>query len=88
MDDIRHRPHHLGFGGVWDVTPAADGATGRAFVARRDGEALFIKLGPVHPALERLSSLGLTPPIMAHHEHDGVHITVYRYIAEATPDRA
>jgi len=88
VDDIRHQLHRLGFGGGWDATPAADGSTGRAYVARQGDQALFIKVGPVHPAVERLSSLGLTPPILAHLEHDGDPFTVYQYFHESAVDRA
>lgn len=91
MDDLRHQFQRLGFGGDWDVAPAAHGSTGRAFVARQGGESLFIKLGPPHPALERLSALGVTPPILAHlalHERDGRDLTVYQHIDANAADRA
>jgi hypothetical protein len=45
VDDIRQMLHGVGFGGDWDVAATAHGSTGRAFVARRGDEALFVKLG-------------------------------------------
>ena len=87
-DRIRHMLRNAGFGGEWNVVPSAHGSTGRAFVARRGDETLFVKLGSVHPALDRLSELGVTPPILARSDHDGTEFTVSRYIQGMMADRA
>lgn len=88
VDPIRHVLRNAGFAGDWNVTPAAHGSTRRAFVAWQGYEALFVKRGPVHPALDRLSDLGVTPPILAHRRHDGDEFTVYPYIHGVVADPA
>lgn len=86
MDDITHTLHGAGLGDGWDVTATAHGSTGRTFVARRDNAAVFVKLGPVHPAFERLADLGVTPPILACGD-DGEGFTIFRYVEGVVPDR-
>lgn len=87
MDDIARTLHGAGFGDGWDVTATAHGSTGRTFVARRDNAAVFVKLGPVHPAFERLAGLGVTPSILACGDHDGEGFTIFRYVEGVVPDR-
>lgn len=83
VDDLQHLLNGAGFVGAWNVTTPPHGTTGRAFVARRSDEAVFVKLAPSHPAYERLSELGVTPPILMLTKH----FTVFRYVEGDVPDR-
>lgn len=86
-DDIQHLLSGAGFSGNWHVTPPAHGSTGRAFVARQGHQAVFVKLGLVRPAFERLADLGVTPAIVGQGEHNGEHFTIFQYIEGIVPDR-
>ena len=84
MDDVTHVLHDAGFGDGWHVTLPAQGSTGRAFVARRDDEAVFVKLGTAHAAQRRLAALGMTPALLAY----GPGFTIFRYVEGVVPDRS
>ncbi len=83
MDEVTHVLHDAGFGDGWHVTPPTHGSTGRAFVARRGDEAVFVKLVSAHAAQGYLAALGVTPPIITH----GQDFTISRYVEGVVPDR-
>lgn len=83
LDAITHVLHGAGFGDGWDVTSSPHGATGRAFVARRGDEVVFIKRGSAIAAHGRLAALGVTPARLAH----GPDFTISRYVVGGVPDR-
>lgn len=87
-DKIQHMLRNAGFTGDWNVAPTAHGSTRRAFVARQGEESLFVKLGPVHPALDRLAEMGVTPSILARGDHDGEEFTVSQYSWGVVANRA
>lgn len=64
------------------MTPFDPVSPGRAFVARRGDEAVFVKLGAAHAAQGRLAALGVTPALIA----QGSDFAIFRYVEGGVPD--
>lgn len=85
MDGIQSVVRAAGFAGDWEITEAAEGASGRTYIARQQGRALFIKLDDPSLGRERLAQLGVTPPLLHHGVARDIPYTVYPAIAAEHP---
>jgi aminoglycoside phosphotransferase (APT) family kinase protein len=74
-------------GQAWHLSRPPQGARKPCFVARADGEAIFVKLDVAGAPLARLAELLVCPPLLAYGTTDGTGWVVQAWLAGTNPIR-